>query len=622
MSDTRKKKSGVFVWAIMGFLVLGLGGFGLTGAFQTTGGSTVASVGSEDISADRFLTGLQQDINRTSAQVGQNLTMQQAQLFGVDQSSLRRQVTLAALANEANRLNISVGDLAVRDSLVSNPAFQVAGAFSEAGYDLSLNQQRISRTEYEELIRTDETQSLVSTVVSGAVGPQAAAARTLLDFIAEKRNVTWVEITADNYQGAIETVDEATARTYYTENPEEFTIPETRKLTYVSISPQDLLDDIEVSEEDIQLSFKERESALNSPARRIVDRIIFGSLEEASAAMARIASGEASFSDIAAERGLSEDEVDIGLVRATQLSTAAAELLFSVEENGVYGPVEATLGPAIFNVKAVLAENIVAFDDVKDAIRNELALDQAQSLLLTKIGNIEDLLAGGATLEDLAAETEMKLHTYDLNALSEVENTIDEALYAEGYAAEVGEDRDLVEIGDSEIISLRVDEIVAPRLLPFEEVIEDATLAATRKINIAAAKAYAEELVAQVEAGADLAATIAATDEIASVEIGVTRSAPPLGLSDDVSLALFDIEDGKVASFPSSEGAYIVEINSVTAFDPTSEDGASFLAQVESQIKDDVANDLYIYYASGVVANTEITINQGMIDQILASVAQ
>ncbi len=173
MSDVRKKKSGVFVWAVMGFLVLGLGGFGLTGAFQTSGGSTVATVGNEEITADAYLGTLQQDLRRASQQYGQNISFDQARLLGIDQSSLRRQLTLAALANEAKRLNLSVGDATVRDVLLANPAFQIAeGVFSEATYDLVLNQQQITRAEYEDLLRQDQTQTLVSSAISGAIGPQ------------------------------------------------------------------------------------------------------------------------------------------------------------------------------------------------------------------------------------------------------------------------------------------------------------------------------------------------------------------------------------------------------------------------------------------------------------------
>lgn len=620
--ETRKKKSGVFVWGIMGFLILGLGGFGLTGAFQTTGGTTVATVGDEEITADNYLAALQQDMGRASEQFGQSLTFQQAQLFGLDQSSLRRQVTLAALSNEASRLNLSVGDTAVREALVANPAFQVAGAFSEATYDLTLNQQRISRPDYEDLLRIDQTQNLLSGAVSGGVGSQATTARVLMDFIGEARTLAWAELDASVLTTSTETPDEAALIAFYEANPAAFTTPETRKITYAALTPDMLIPDVDVSEASIQEEFAARQAALNTPARRIVDRIVFPDMESATAANDRITAGDASFDDIASERGLSAAETNVGVVRANQLSIAAAALLFGSEEPGVYGPIEANLGPAIFRVNAVLAASSVALEDVQDDIRTALAAGQASALLLTKIGDIDDLIAGGASLEELADETEMQLFTIDYNTNSSEAIAADPAFLAEALGAEPDEERDLVELASGGILALRVDEIIPARLRTLDESRDLAVEGATSEATIIRVQAYAEELKTQIEAGADLAATMSAIGLTAHTETNSTRTAPPAGLPPIVGLELFNQEAGNTTVYPSETGAFIVQVNSVTPFDAQSENGQAFLAQANAQMRGDIASDLYILFANGVVSGTEITVNQGLIDQILASFAQ
>lgn len=622
MSETRKKKSGIFVWSVMGLLILGLGGFGLTGAFQTSGGSTVASVGNEDITADNFLSALQQDINRTSEQFGQPLTIAQAQLIGIDQSSLRRQVTLAALTNETARLNLSVGDSAVRNRLLANPAFQSGGTFSEATYDLVLNQQRISREEYEDLIRNDQTQTLMSGAISGGVGAQAIAARTLMDFVGENRSLTWAEIDFSVLDGETEAPNGAEIQAFYEADPAAFTTPETRVITYAMLSPALLMQGIDISDAAIQEVFDARQDTLNTPAGRILDRVIFGDMAEAEAAMAQISAGTASFDDIVVERGLSLQDANIGLVSASLLSRAAADLLFGTEETGVYGPVEAILGPAIFRVNAVMAENIVPFEDVEDDIRRALAAEQASALMLTKIGGIDDLIAGGATLEELADETEMQLFTIDFSENATEEVATDPTFTAEALAADVAEDRDLIELADSSIVALRVDEIIPARLRPLEESREQAIAGATNAATLKRVQDYGEELSAQVAAGADLAATISALGLQAIKEQDVSRSSPPADLLQLVGRDVFDHVEGEIGIFPTDTGIVIVQTDSVTPFDAESDEGKDFLAQAESQLSGDIASDVYILFANGIVTNTDITINQGMINQILASIAQ
>ncbi len=621
MSDVRKKKSGFFVWVVMGFLILGLGGFGLTGAFQTTGGSTVATVGNEEITADAYLGTLQQDLQRASQQYGQNITFDQARLLGIDQSSLRRQLTLAALSNEAKRLKLSVGDASVRDVLLANPSFQIAeGVFSEATYDLVLSQQQLTRAEYEDLLRKDQTQTLVSSAVSGAIGPQETSARVLMDFIGETRDLVWAEIDASVLPSETDAPEEAAIQAFYDASPEAFTTPETRKITYAMVTPEMLAANIEIPDAAIQEVYDSRAELFNTPERRIVDRIIFGNAEDAAAAMARLNAGDASFEDIATERGLAADEYGIGIVRANQLSTAAAELLFASTETGLFGPVDSTLGPAIFRVNAALDGNTVTLDEVRGDIRDSLAAEQAGTMMLTIVGDIDDLVAGGATLEELADETDMELFTIDYSVDSTEDITADPAFNLEAVTADIGEERDLIELSDRGILALRIDEIIPATLRSLLDAREQAVTGATAAATLERVQAYAGELVAQIKAGADLSATLGALGITPNVEARATRTSPPSGLPPLVALELFNQGEGEAKSYATDTGAIIIEVNRVQAFDPLSDSGKTFLSQAETQVKDDIASDIYILFANGVLNGTEVTVNQGMIDQILASI--
>jgi len=620
MTETRKKKSGVFVWAVMGFLILGLGGFGLTGAFQTSGGSTVASVGDEKISADAYLTALQQDLQRASQDFGQNITLDQARIFGIDQSSLRRQLTLAALTNEAKRLNLSVGDEAVRDALLASPAFQIAeGVFSEATYDLVLNQQRMTREAYETLLRNDQTQNVISRAVSGAIGPQDTSARVLMDFIGETRDIIWAEIDASTLSTETETPSGPALQAYYDANPDAFTTPETRKISYAMLTPEMLAADVEISDEAIQEVYDAQKDFFNTPERRIVDRIIFGNADDAAAAMVRLDAGEASFEDIATERNLTANEYGVGVVRANQLSTAAAALLFASSETGLYGPVAATLGPAIFRVNAALDGTTVSLEDAREDIRNALASEQSGTLMLTKIGEIDDLVAGGASLEELADESDMVLFTIDYSAASTDDITADAAFILEAISAEVEQERDLIELENGGILVLRVNEIAPAALRSFEDSRAQAVVGATAAATLQRVQDYADELVAQIAAGADLSATLSALGVTPNIGVRVTRTSPPAGLSPLLGQALFSQEDGTAKAYPTETGAIIIDVSRVQAFDPLSDNGKTFLSQAETQVKDDIASDMYILFANAVLGSSEVTVNQGMIDQILVS---
>ncbi len=94
-----RKKGSILVWILMVMLIVGLGGFGVT---NFGGGVTaVGKVGNREIDVNDYARALQQEMQAFSAQVGQPVTMQQAQALGLDRQVRQRLVTAAALDNEA-----------------------------------------------------------------------------------------------------------------------------------------------------------------------------------------------------------------------------------------------------------------------------------------------------------------------------------------------------------------------------------------------------------------------------------------------------------------------------------------------------------------------------------------
>ena len=79
--------------------------------------------------------------------------------------------------------------------------------------------------------------------------------------------------------------------------------------------------------------------------------------------------------------------------------------MFGTEELGIYGPVTTLLGPAIFRVNAVLDATQITFEEARDELRRQLAQTEAANRIVEATDSIDDLIAGGATLEEVADET-------------------------------------------------------------------------------------------------------------------------------------------------------------------------------------------------------------------------
>ena len=118
----------------------------------------------------------------------------------------------------------------------------------------------------------------------------------------------------------------------------------------------------------------------------------------------------------------------------------------------------------------MLAAQVTPFEEVRDVLTDELAMDRARRAIAGRREQIDDLLASGATLEEIAAETPMELGTMEFGPDS-----------ADGIAAYAGfrdaanrvtvdDFPELIELEDGGLVALRLDALLDPALLPFEEV--------------------------------------------------------------------------------------------------------------------------------------------------------
>lgn len=259
MAET-KKKGGVgkiFVWILVGLAMLGLGGFGASGL----GGNirSIGSVGDMHIDVQRYANQLGQEIRAVEAQTGQQLPFARAQEIGLDQAVLQRLVQIRALDHEAAQLGISIGDETLRDQILEIPAFQgVSGEFDREGYAFSLERSGISEAEFETSLREETSRTLLQgALVSGVVMPDTYT-DTLLNFYGETRNFTWARLSAGDLETEIPTPTDAELKAYYDANIDDFMLAETKQLTYVSLTPDTLFDEIEIPNEDLRAEFEAR----------------------------------------------------------------------------------------------------------------------------------------------------------------------------------------------------------------------------------------------------------------------------------------------------------------------------------------------------------------------------
>ncbi|HRM73898.1 MAG TPA: SurA N-terminal domain-containing protein, partial [Paracoccus sp. (in: a-proteobacteria)] len=396
----RGKGKSTIVWLLMGMLVLGLGGFGVT---NFSGGSAdIGSVGEVEISANDYTRTLRAEMQEFSARTGRQVTAAEAKAIGIDQAALARLYTTAALEAEAQRLGVSVGDKPVLEQITAVPAFRgLDGKFDRKVYSDTLRREGMTEAEFEHDLRMDEARQILQRATLAGVTAPAPVTALTQQWLLETRDIAWTELTTADLAAPVALPDQATLEAWHQANADRFTAPEIRKISYVWLTPEMLEDKVELDEQALRDLYQERIDEYEQPERRMVERLVFPSMEAAEQAKARLDSGEVNFEQLAGERGLALSDIDLGEVAQADLG-AAGEAVFALDQPGIAGPAASDLGPALFSMNAILEPVSIPFEQARDDLRVEAAVDRARRQIEDQSGDFSDLLAGGATLEDMA----------------------------------------------------------------------------------------------------------------------------------------------------------------------------------------------------------------------------
>lgn len=607
-----RKRGNTIIWVLMALLVLGLGGFGA----RNFGGSvrSIGKVGDREIDLRDYARALRREMQVVAAQVGTPLSFEQSQVLGIDRAVQARVVATAALDNEAARIGLSVGDAEVRRQVTAIRAFQgPTGSFDRDIYALTLKQEGFGEREFEAKIRDEAARMLLQGAVLGATAAPDALVGRLAAWVTETRDFTVAELIAADLAEPVGEPDEAAIKAYYEAHPEAFTTPETRQITYVWLSPEKVSNRVTLDEESLRKSYDERIAEFVTPERRLVERLVYPSDAEAAAAKARLDAGTASFADLAAERGLTLADIDMGEMSKEALG-AAGEAVFALTAPGVVGPLPSELGPALYAMNGILEAQETTFEEAREDLATEATADQARRIIAEEADGIEDLLASGATLEEVAAEKGMELGTIAFT--SNTEDGI-AAYTAFREAAKAVTEKDfpaLAQLDDGGVFALRLDSITPPELQPLDRVRAEAIAGWQRDETHRRLLDLGNEIKTRLESGTELAASgLVATRFEDFARGGFIADTPA-----EVANAAFRLPEGGAAVVDTPGRVHVIQVTGTHAADPADEEVVRAREAFEAQLGQSLAADMFQLFTQGIEARAGIRLDPAAINAVHA----
>jgi len=611
----RSKSTNVFVWILMLLLIVGLAGFG-AGSF---GGSfsSIGSVGDEKVPLKTYIRALNNQLSQISQQTGQQFSLEQAKILGVDRQVLEQVLAIAALDGQTKKAGISVGDEAVRNQLMDTQVFQgLNGKFDEKAYEFALRQADLSASEYDEILRRENARFLLQNAISGAIISDDTYALTLLKFHRQKRNFDWVRLNSSHLEKPVSDPSGTQIKLFYKENPKNYTLPENRNITYAYLSPEMLFEDINLEKDELKKLYQDNIDQYVVEEKRSIQRLVFSNQTEATIALSSVQDGDKTFEQLVTERGLTLQDIDLGAIGASELGLEASEKIFGSKEIRLYGPHMSDLGPALYNVVSILNGKTISFEEAQKNLEFERKFEYATNLIDGMANDLDDLLASGATIEELSNDTEMELKKISFNLetdLKGLEATSEFKLEASRLSLE--DYPTLLNSSDGGLFAIRLDAINPPTLQALEKVEAQVKIDWKKKETINQLKLIATDIAAKFKNGSDLKDS----GLIVNNANDIVRGGSVEGLPKSILPKIFNLNMGEITQDETDKYVFIAKVNSILEFDGTAEENKKWIEYLTLQRDNQLAQDYLESFIVSIQDIEGVTIDQKSLNAVESS---
>lgn len=622
LSAMRKTANSTFAKIfIFGILIISFGAWGIADYVGggATVGTTAAYVGDEEISIQELSRAYNNSLRQ--ANLGQ-IEPETAQALGLANRALDGLVSQSLIAQEARNLGLAAPDTAVVRAIQSNPNFRGAtGQFDRAIYQGFLQFSGLTERAYVAAVRQEiARRQLLESMVSGAGTPTVLSKR-LYAWRNETRSASYMTVPVDESIDVGEPSD-SDLTAFFEENQEAFRRPELRSVSFIHLSPAVVQASIDVSEQEIVDSYEARLPEFTTPERRSLTQMLLPDEETAKAARERIAAGD-HFDDVAADTGA--DLVDLGILSREQVpDPALQQAAFSVGEGETSAATEGVFGWFLVQVSDIQEGSQQSLDEVRDTIRNDIAATKATEAVYALSTDLDDLLGGGASLEEAAKE--LNLNVQKMDAVSQsgrdasgaaLELPDPQNFLSILYDTDSGLDSLLIETAENGYFVLRTDSVTESEIPPLADVRSAVVDAWATEQRFDRTKPVAEAAKAMLEEGRTLESIAEAEGyDVASTGLLTREGAGNAPLPALIRTELFEGKVGDVLMDRSVNGYTIAVLDVVNEVNMTDADTADAVNALGDDLSRGFGNDLLAQFRSALEGEYDVTVKQDVVDQV------
>ena len=627
MLNALRQSSGSWVVKIfLGLLVLSFAAWGIGDIFRLKPDAAVVEVGDTKITGYEFLNEFNRQVRRMQASLGPSFDAAQARQLGMVDQVLQQSISRALFDQEIAALELTISDADVAAWIRKSSAFKNSmGNFDKLLFERRLAENGFNEQSYIAASRRDlSREQLFSSIISGTRAP-APLVKTFYQYQQETRVFEVLSLPHDKISGiAAPTAAELAA--YHEAHKDRFMAPEYRALTYLTLRPEDLLDEVLASEQEITEAYEARLAEFTVPPSREVEQIVVGDEATAKTIAGRLKDG-GDFYAVAKELAdMDKASVKLGRMLKDDLPEKAAGPVFALASGQISEPVETGLGWHIFRVLEIVEGSTKSLDAVRAQLTRDVKMEKAGEAMFELANKVEDQLAGGATIKELAESLNLK---HGVVAAVDIRGRGRDGQPAAGlpkapgfvqdaFAVEPGDEGQLKESDDGSYYVVQVDKIYQTALKPLAQVRDDVREAIMAERRAKAAAAQAGKLAAEVRRGKSLAELAPAGGATVATLTAMSRqqAAGESKLGADLVKMLFQLNTGDIAEGEAQSGDSHSVVRVVSIASPGANVEPAKLKKMDELVRSSMADDILAQYRTALQHKYDVEINDRIIDSL------
>jgi len=499
-------KSWIFK-GLMSLLVVSFAIWGVGDMFRTHPGQRkVASVGKIEITAQDLNFRFQLTMPEARKVFGPDLSIAQAKQYGVMERALDIMMHEATFDQDAKRLGIQLSDQTIWRSIANMKELQdETGHFDQQRWNMVTRQSGLAESFFIDQKKRDMQRSTIVLAITDNATPPRLLIDNMYQARGAKRLLEIVALRNDSLKN-IPTPSETDLKGYYEAHEEEFTAPEYRGVTVALLQNDEATKDIVISDEEIKKAYDTRSEELAIPEQRDLVQIVFQDEAKATAFYDSL-SKASSFADAAKAKGLTP--VTLEKMDEKSILPELYTSVFAVEEGETTPPIKSELGWHVVLVKKIHEGGKPTLDQAQADLRKMLQEERAGDILARTVNQLDDSLAAGKTLEDIADSLKLRLVRFaslDGTGAGPDGKPVKDLPYAktvveQAYGLNAGEAGQVLDDGQGHYFVVRTDQIEPSHVMPFDAVKAKIIAAWTAEQQDVAAAAATEDMAQAMRAG-------------------------------------------------------------------------------------------------------------------------